>query len=107
MNISMRASRAVIGVRGDVRVPAEEAAEVSAPVVRRGEVGTDRELSCAREMVVQREMRPSQRALLCAGYVLPLTAPSPEAVVSARHELGAVLQRDPEGRLERGPMGED
>src|SRR3954447_18487491 len=51
-------------------------------------------------------MGPLVRALLRAGHVLP-AARGEEAVVPAGHQLGAVLEHDAVGQLDRPPMLKD
>jgi hypothetical protein len=81
--------------------PAEVATSIVWPVV-----GWCREPSETHQLVVQGEMRPAVPAMLCAADVLPASS-CEEPVVTARHQLRPVLQRDPVGGLHRRPMVDD
>src|SRR5438128_12198899 len=57
----------------------------------------------AQELAIQREMRPLTPARSHADHVLPPAARQ-EPVIPACDQLGAVLERNREGRLDAGPL---
>ncbi len=104
VDVSVRATCALVVVAPDVSVPADHAAEIAAPVVvavRRGA----RELARAQQLASDRQMRSPRPALLRAGDVLPATRRE-EPVIAARDELRPVLEDDPVGRLHGLPVCE-
>src|SRR6266704_6113 len=64
------------------------------------------EPSWTHKVTVDPQMRPLERPVLLAGDVLPASVRQ-ESVVAAGDEFRPVLERDPVGRLDRRPMGQD
>src|SRR6516164_574051 len=93
-----------IAIAAKRAVPPDHAAEVTAAILHRV-LGRLREAAEAHELVVDGQERALLRPLLGAGYVLP-AALGQEPVVAAGDKLCAVLERDPVGGLDRGPVRE-
>jgi hypothetical protein len=96
--------RAAIYVLPEVCIPANDSAQVPAPVIVRGPDRL-RELAGAHQLVGERQVRPLQGPLLRADDVPPPPVRK-KPVIAARDELGSVLERDPERALDGAPMGE-
>ena len=100
-----RSPRSVVGVRTEGAVAADDPAQVPPfVVVRVPRAGL--EASAAEQRVTEREMRSPVAPLLRARNVLP-AATCEESMVAAGDQLGVVVEHDPIGRLDGGPVGEN
>src|SRR5262249_42781714 len=104
LNIA-RAAATVVAVRVEQTVPANDAAEVPAPIAVR-EIRAPRESSGPRQQRAKRQMGPLSQPRLRAHDMLPAPCRQ-EAMVSAADELGAVLESHAEGGLDHLPGRQD
>src|SRR4051812_22336922 len=88
--VESRSSR--VGIRADRSVAADQSAEI-APLEVAILFRRLFELSCAEELVVERQMGPAVRPLLGPRHMLP-AAVREEPVVAARDQRRAVDERD-------------
>src|SRR6266540_1410867 len=105
MALFRRAVNALIDGGRHVPVASDQAAQVSTWVVRLApRVRRCRELPHSHELRLARQVWPSTRAAR-AHDVLP-AAIGQEAMIATCDDFRTVLERDPEGGLDRCPMSE-
>ena len=90
------------GVMPDGPGAADHPAQVATPVSG-GVLGRLGEAADSRQCVTRGQERPPRLAAAAAGHMLPAVL-GQEPMITAGHELGAVIQHDPVGRLNRGPV---